>query len=308
MKKIYIICLILAGHHFYGQTEMDGIMMSKNNFCTGAIYEYSSWDKYWEGTFKRENLNFGTVTTEKIALNGNYGITDKFNAIFSIPYVKTKASAGTMAGQKGFQDLSLTLKYMFFEKDIKGNSLSFYALGGFSIPISKYVADYLPLSIGLRSKVGTFRFMGDYQYGSVFATVSEAYVKRSNIIIDRNVYFTDVMHYSNEVAIPDAISFNARAGYRTSRLIAEAVFDAWTTQKGGFDITTNNMPFPSNTMNMTKIGFNGKYYLEQIPGLAIIAGGNHVLTGRNVGQTDTIYGGLFYVIDFTTKTTTTNEK
>ncbi len=303
-----MICLVLAAQHFYAQTEMDGIMMSKNNFCTGAIYEYSSWDKYWEGTFKRENLNLGTVTTEKIAINGNYGITDNFNAIISIPYVKTNASGGTMAGQKGFQDLSLTLKYMFFEKYIKGNPLSFYALGGFSVPTSNYVADYLPLSIGLRSKVGTFRFMGDYQFGSLFATVSEAYVKRSNITIDRNVYFTDVMHYTNEVTIPDAISFNARAGYRTSSLIAEAVFDAWTTQKGGFDITTNNMPFPSNTMNMTKIGFNGKYYLEQIPGLAIIAGGNHVLTGRNVGQTDAIYGGLFYVIDFKTKTVTTNEK
>ncbi len=308
MKKLYMICLVLAAQHFYAQTEMDGIMMSKNNFCTGAIYEYSSWDKYWEGTFKRENLNLGTVTTEKIAINGNYGITDNFNAIISIPYVKTNASGGTMAGQKGFQDLSLTLKYMFFEKYIKGNPLSFYALGGFSVPTSNYVADYLPLSIGLRSKVGTFRFMGDYQFGSLFATVSEAYVKRSNITIDRNVYFTDVMHYTNEVTIPDAISFNARAGYRTSSLIAEAVFDAWTTQKGGFDITTNNMPFPSNTMNMTKIGFNGKYYLEQIPGLAIIAGGNHVLTGRNVGQTDAIYGGLFYVIDFKTKTVTTNEK
>ncbi len=308
MKKLYIICLILAAQHFYAQTEMDGIMMSKNNFCTGAIYEYSSWNKYWEGTFKRENLNLGTVTTEKIAINGNYGITDKFNVIFSIPYVKTNASAGTMEGQKGFQDLSLTLKYMFFEKNIKGNPLSFYALGGYSIPTSNYVADYLPLSIGLRSKVGTFRLMVDYQYKSIFATVSEAYVERSNITIDRNVYYTDVMHYTNQVKMPNAISFNARAGYRTSRLIAEAVFDAWTTQKGGFDITTNNMPFPSNTMNMTKIGFNGKYNLKQIPGLAIIAGGNHVVTGRNVGQSDTFYGGLFYVLDFKTKTATTNEK
>ena len=308
MKKIYIICLILAAQHFYAQTEMDGIMMSKNNFCTGAIYEYSSWNKYWEGNFKRENLNFGTVSTQKIVINGNYGITDKINAILSVPYVKTNASAGTMEGQKGFQDLSLTLKYLVLEKNIEGNLLSFYALGGFSFPISNYVADYLPLSIGLKSKTGILRLMGDYQHGSLFATVSEAYLKRSNITIDRNVYFTDVMHYSNEVDMPDAISFNARAGYRTSRLIAEAVFDAWTTQKGGFDITTNNMPFPSNTMNMTKIGFNGKYNLKQIPGLAIIAGGNHVIIGRNVGQSDAFYGGLFYFLDFNTKTATTNEK
>jgi hypothetical protein len=70
------------------------------------------------------------------------------------------------------------------------------------------------------------------------------------------------------------------------------------------------MPFPSNTMNMTKIGFNGKYNLKQIPGLAIIGGLNHVIIGRNVGQSDIFYGGLFYVLDFTkkNKNTTTDEK
>lgn len=300
----------MAAQHFYAQTEIDGIMMAKNNFCTGAIYEYSSWDKYWESTYKRENLNFGTVSTQKIAINGNYGITDNLNVIFSIPYVTTHATAGTMLGQKGFQDLSFTLKSLVYEKEIKGNLLSFYVLGGFSIPISNYVADYLPLSIGLKSKTASLRLMSDYQFGNLFATASGAYVKRSNIKIDRNVYFTDVMHYTNEVDMPDGISFNTRFGYRTSRVIAEAVFDTWTTQKGGFDITMNNMPFPSNTMNMTKIGFNGKYNLKQISGLAIIGGLNHVIAGRNVGQSNAVYCGLFYIVDFTKKikTTTTNEK
>lgn len=309
MKKIYLFCLSLVAQQFYAQTEIDGIMMAKNNFCSGAIYEYGSWDKYWEGTFKRENLNFGTVSTQKIAINGNYGITDKLNVIFSIPYVITNASAGTLLGQRGFQDLSLTVKSLVYEMEIKGNFLSFYILGGFSFPTTNYVADYLPLSIGLQSKTGSLRLMSDYQYDNLFATVSGAYVKRSNIKIDRDVYFTDEMYYTKEVDMPDGISFNARFGYRTSRLIAEAVFDNWTTQKGGFDITANNMPFPSNTMNMTKIGFNGKYYLKQVSGLAITGGSNHVILGRNVGQSTAVYGGLFYVIDFTKNiTTTTDEK
>jgi hypothetical protein len=310
MKKFYSICLLLAAQHFYAQTEIDGLMMEKNNFCTGAIYEYSSWEKYWEGTFKRENLNFGRVSTQKISINGNYGITKKINFIFSVPYVITKASAGTMKGQEGFQDLSLTLKYLFYEKSTKNNSLSFYAIGGFSFPTSNYVADYLPLSIGLRSKTGTFRLMSDYQFGSLFATASGAYLKRSNIKIDRNTYFTDEMHYTNEVDMPDAISFNIRTGYRTQRVIAEAILDTWTTQKGGFDITTNNMPFPSNTMNVAKIGINTKYNLKSISGLSIIAGGNHVISGRNVGQSNSFYGGLFYIVDFKSKTakTTNDEK
>ena len=33
-------------------------------------------------------------------------------------------------------------------------------------------------------------------------------------------------------------------------------------------------------------------------GLSIIGGGNYTVAGRNMGQSTTIYGGLFYVLDF----------
>jgi Membrane bound beta barrel domain (DUF5777) len=310
MKKLYILFLLFAGQTFFAQTEIDGIMMDKKQLCTGFTYECSSWSNYWEGTYYRENLSMGTVSTQKTAINANYGLSDKLNIIVSLPYVTTKASAGTMIGQKGMQDAALTVKYMPYEKSFKNNTLSFYVIGTYSFPTSNYVADYLPLSLGLHSKVGLLRLLGDYQFGSLFSTFSGAYAKRSNITIDRNTYYSDQMHYTNEVNLPDAITFNARFGYRTDRLIAEAVFDTWTTQKGGFDITTNNIPFPSNTMNMTKIGFGGKYYFSQLPGLSFVAAYNHVTNGRNVGQSNSISGGLLYILDFkTTKNkTTTDEK
>lgn len=293
----------------YAQTELDGIMMKKNNFCTGLIFEYSSWDKYWEGTFKRENLNFGTVSNQKIMLNGNYGITSKLNFIFTLPYVSTKATAGTFKGQEGLQDLSLNLKYLFFEKEIYKNLLSFYAVAGYSFPTTNYPADYLPLSIGLQSKVASLRLISDYQFGNLFATASAAYMQRSNIKIDRNAYYTTEMHYTNEVDMPDMINYNIRFGFRNQRAIVEAVVDNMITQKGGFDITTNNMPFPSNTMNALRLGASGKYNLQSVPGLSIVSGFNHVATGRNVGQSNLFYGGLFYVIDFKNgKTKTTSNE
>jgi hypothetical protein len=297
MKRFILIYLILATFQIHAQTEIDGIMMEKNNFCTGAVYEYSSWNKYWEGGFKRENLNFGTVSTQKYALMGNYGISNKLNIIFNIPYIITNASSGTMIGQKGVQDLSLTLKYLIFEKEIKQNLLSFYVFGGYSLPTTNYAADYLPLSIGLQSKTGTIRLMSDYQFGKLFATSSTAYVKRSNIKIDRNSYLTNEMHYTNEVDMPDAISTNVRFGYRTNRLILEAIYDNWVTQAGGFDITSNNMPFPSNTMNASKWGINSKYTFEKVPGLSLVGGYNSVIDGRNVGQSNTIYVGFFYLMN-----------
>lgn len=293
----------------YAQTELDGIMMKKNNFCTGLVYEYSSWDKYWEGTFKRENLNFGTVSNQKIMINGNYGITSKLNFIFTLPYVSTKATAGTLKGQDGLQDLSLNLKYLFFEKEIYKNLLSFYAVAGYSFPTTNYPADYLPLSIGLQSKVASLRLISDCQFGNLFATASAAYMQRSNIKIDRNAYYTTEMHYTNEVDMPDMINYNIRFGFRNQRAIVEAVVDNMITQKGGFDITTNNMPFPSNTMNALRLGASGKYNLQSVPGLSIVSGFNHVASGRNVGQSNLFYGGLFYVIDFKNgKTKTTSNE
>ena len=109
------------------------------------------------------------------------------------------------------------------------------------------------------------------------------------------------MHLTNEVEMPDAMNFNFRAGFRNHRWIAEAILNHWNTL-GGFDITRNNMPFPSNEMDATTVGVNLKYVLPPLPQLSIVAGGMYTVAGRNVGQTTTVYGSVFYVFDFSKKT------
>ncbi|MEI9912151.1 MAG: hypothetical protein WDO71_22355 [Bacteroidota bacterium] len=202
-------------------------------------------EKVLEGTLKRENLNLGKVSTQMFGLMGNYGLTRKINLLFSAPYVKTKASAGTLHGMKGIQDLSLFVKWRPFQKKMGAGKLSLFGIAGVSFPLSNYTPDFLPLSIGLHSKTASARIMADYQLGNLFATGSATYVFRDNIEIDRTSYYTTEMHYSNEVEMPNASNYNVRLGFRNHRLIAEAVYNKWTTL-GGFDITRNNMPFPSN--------------------------------------------------------------
>lgn len=283
------------------QTDMDAILMEKNAFCVGPGYSYSSWKNYWEGTKKRENLNLGTVSTQTFAIMGNYGISNKLNALFNIPYVVTKASAGTLKGQQGLQDLSLMLKYRPINQKIGDARLAVFGLIGGSLPMTNYLADFLPLSIGLRSKTAMARLMVDYYYNSKwFATASATYVYRSNIELDRNSYYTDRMVLSNQVEMPNATSFNIRAGYRTQWLIAEAILNNWTTQ-GGFDITQNNMPFPSNRMNATAVGVNMKYVMKRLPQLSLTGGASNVIAGRNVGQSFNANAAVFYVLDLSKK-------
>ncbi|MGZ9677368.1 hypothetical protein [Flavobacterium sp. GNP001] len=301
MNNKYLLGLLLAPLFLFSQTETDGLFMSKNYFCFGIVYQHNSWNEYWEGDFKRENLNLGTVSSSSLAVMGNYGLTKKLNVLVSLPYVKTKASAGTLAGQEGVQDITLSLKHLTFKRKINRTAYTVYTVLGLSTPLSDYAADFLPLSIGAKSNTATLRLIADYQNKRFFTTFSAAYVKRASIEIDRNSYYTTKPYYTNRVDMPDVINVNYKIGYRTNTLIAEASLENMVTQSGGFDITSNNMPFPSNTMNALRTGVFTKYSPKQNPRLSFLAGCNYTLNGRNVGQTTSIYGGLFYILNFNKK-------
>jgi hypothetical protein len=295
------VCLLLSAQDCHAQTDVDAIMMKKNFFCGGALYGYSSWKDYWEGEYKRNNQNIGTFSSQMFSVMGNYGISNKLNLLFNLPYVQTKASKGTLKGMKGIQDLSLMLKWMPVLKHVgKKGFFSAYGIGGVSFPASNYVADFLPMAIGLRSTNLSARLMADYQQGNFFATASGMFMYRSNIEIDRATYYTTSMHYTNEVKMPHAAGYNIRAGYRSDTWIAEATVESMKTL-GGFDIRKNDMPFPSNRMNATQVGVNAKYSTPFIPGLELTAGGKYTITGRNVGQSTSVFGGVFYIMNFSKK-------
>ena len=308
-RKLLLLLLFISGtflQRSFAQTDMDGLMMQKNFFCVGPTAGYSSFKNYWEGTLKRDNLNMGRVSATNFMIMGNYGITNRLNVLFGLPYIKTKASAGQMAGQKGLQDLSIWVKWVGYEKHIAKGDLQAIIIGGYSTPVSNYSPDILPLSIGLHSRAATIRLMADYQRGHWFGTASYSYVARNNVKLDRYTYYTTEMHYSNEVRMPDASQWNFRAGYRSEVLIAELVFNKWTTL-GGFDIPRNGMPFVSNKMNATSIGINAKYETP-LNGLSIVANGSTTLAGRNVGQSTGFNAGIFYIFDLSRKKKTDNKK
>lgn len=306
LPVIIFLLALSAVNRLSAQTDLDGIMMAKNNFCTGFVYSNSQWDNYWEGTFKRDNQNLGTVSTQMYSLMGNYGLSDKVNLLFGIPYVQTHASQGTLHGLHGMQDLSLMVKWNPVNLTLGKGELSFYGVGGFSLPTANYVADFLPLSIGLHSTNFMARVIADYQKGRFFATTSATYVLRNNIHLDRDSYYTTEQHLTNEVAMPDATNYQLRTGYRSGRLTAEMILNNWTTL-GGFDITRNNMPFPSNRMNATTAGVNMKYNVKGVNGLSLIGGGSITLAGRNVGQATMVGCGMFFVLDFTKKVKKTKQ-
>jgi len=294
---VFAACLAMSSLKANAQTDADALMIPKNMFCASAVYDHSSWTDYWEGTFKRNNLNIGTLSANSYMAMGNYGITNKLDLLFTVPYITTNASAGTLHGQSGFQDLTFTLKYLAFQTQIGTGIFTAHAILSGSIPLSNYDPNFLPVSIGLHSESASLRGLINYQVGRFFVAGAAQYIQRGDVTINQNAYYTTQEIYSNRVYMPNVNNILFSTGYRSLKLNIEAIFQQ-TTTLGGFDITKNNMPFPSNTMNWTMAGGLVKYSFEGITGFEITAGGNYVLKGRNVGQSTDFFGGVQYVFDF----------
>lgn len=297
---VVFICILGSAQYASAQMDNDGIMIPKNYLCPGIMYSNSNWSYYWEGTYKRNNGNIGTVNTNMYSVMATYGITNNLIATISIPYITTHASAGTLAGQSGLQDLSINVKWKGLKYTQGSNKLALFASITGSVPMSNYEADYLPLALGSHSKDFTGRLVVDYNNGKYFFTGSGAYMTRSDITIDRNSYYTTELIYSNMVELPNMSDYNFRTGYRSKYLIVEGVADI-STSLGGFDIRKNDMPFPSNRMNMTSVGGNLRYRLKSLYALELTAGDDYVVAGRNVGQSNMIHGGLTYIFSLAKK-------
>src|SRR5476651_1527351 len=94
------VCFFLAFSQIArAQTDADALMIPKNFYCAAVMYTNSSWKDYWEGTFKRDNANIGKLTTNSYTVVGNYGLTNKLDVLFTVPYITTNASQGTLKGQ-----------------------------------------------------------------------------------------------------------------------------------------------------------------------------------------------------------------
>ncbi|AFK02202.1 hypothetical protein Emtol_1052 [Emticicia oligotrophica DSM 17448] len=295
LLRFTFIGLLCVSTKLIAQMPHDAIYMPKRTACIAVSYNRSTWNEYWENTLKRENLNIGTLTTQSVMPMVAVGLTDKLNLIVGVPYVKTEASAGNLMGQKGIQDLSGWLKYKLADN---GKGLSIHGTLGASAPVTNYVPDFLPMSIGLRAKTATGRFIGNYLHKSgIYVAAHASYMFRSNIKVDRDAYQADNRVYNtNEVSVPNATDAAARLGYMKdgSRIQAEAFVEHFTCV-GGDNIRRNDMPFPTNNMTSTTVGFYGKYQPKNI-GLNVRVA--KVLSGLNVGQTTSISVGLLYQLNY----------
>jgi len=276
------------------QSPTDGLMMPKGSWCTLLQYSHTQWDEYWQGETKRSNSNLGTFTAQNVMLMPNYGITDRLNVMAALPYIWTDSDS-YLEGQSGVQDLNIWLKYQAWGKKWGGGSeFKAQATGGISAPLSKYQNDFLPFSIGLRSKTASLRGVLNFTHRTgLYATAQGGHTWRSNVKVHRDSYlFNDELINSNEMPVPNVFDASARLGFINKHLQAEVWYEYFTGLTGD-DIRYNEMPQATNKMQAAAAGIFGKYFI--LPNkLAVQASYSQVLSGRNVGQGATISGGVTY--------------
>ena len=285
------LLVVIAGifSPVFAQMPNDAIYMAKNTACLAVSYNNSSWDKYWENTLLRENLNIGTHTTQSTMAMLAVGVTKNLNVIVGVPYVWTKASAGNLKWQNGFQDASAWLKYRF----VNVSGFSLHAIAGASLPVSNYIPDFLPMSIGLQCKTATGRLLASYRNKptGLYITSSASYIFRSKIKIDRDTYQADGKLYgTNMVSVPNAYDMSARLGYLKKAIQAEGFIEHGACD-GGDNIRRNDMPFPTNNMKSTSVGIYAKFQPKNI---GINARAARIIDGNNVGKSDSYMVGILY--------------
>ncbi|MFD2203932.1 transporter [Shivajiella indica] len=302
MKKFYWSVVLLAltflsyVPNAHAQLPWDEIMMKKGEFCFAGVYENNSWNKYWEGTYLRENANIGTFTRQMFMPMLAMGLGQKINLITSLPYISTKASGGTQAGQSGIQDLSVSLKVDWLQKQLGKGRLLFLSNVHFNTPVGNYLSDYMPFSIGVGAPELGIRGIGGYKMdnGLVFRA-SMAYIWRGQTEIERDYYYQDGSVYSSFMNVPNALNIHGAIGYWAfeNRLRLEATYMTFNCLSGD-DIRSYNRPQPTNKMEVSQVGAWAQYYIKADRGLGAIAYVNQTINGRNMGKATTIGVGLTY--------------
>ncbi len=300
ISVLLAVVALLSSKLSSAQTADDGIMLAKQQLCTGVFYAYDYWDHYWEGAVNRTNGNVGTVTTRDVYWTGNYAVTNRLDLIATTPYVWTSASQGVLHGQRGWQDFTLAAKFKAVSVPVRTwGAVRLIGVVSGSVPMSGYTPDLEPLSIGTQSKRlqtrATLNYLGR---NGLYLNGTTAYTWRNNVTLQRSSYYTNGQFYlSSQVALPNLFEYTAAAGYRKNDTTLTANYTVQQSRGGG-DIRIQDLPFVSNRVNFSKIGGTLTYPFPRLRPLQLWVIYNHTFDGRNTPQSNTITPGFLYTFTF----------
>lgn len=292
------MCLLLCMRAI-AQTPTDAIMMKQREFCAALIYDHGTFDQYYEGTDLRVNGTIETVTRTTALAMLAVGLHDKLNLIVAAPYVKTESNepnGGHFNGAKGFQDISFNLKGELVNMQLGKGKLAALATVGYSTPMTNYLSDYMPYSLGFGANELSVRAIGQYRLDmGVYARATVSYLWRGQTKAERDYYYNNGSYYTAWMDVPNAWHVNVVGGIwlLQNSLKLEAGYTMLNSTSGD-DIRKYNAAQPTNKVEFGQLGFTTQYYFKAVKGLGVLAYYSQVVSGRNAAKIQNIGGGLTY--------------
>ncbi|HMS68985.1 MAG TPA: transporter [Saprospiraceae bacterium] len=292
----FLVCFSIQTQ---AQTPNDAIMMDKREACVLLAYTYGTFDQYWEGGKQRENQTIAIVERQTMLGMAAIGITNKLNLYAGLPYVTTESyepNGGHFAGAKGLQDVLVGLKYRLIKRESNTGTFSLLPSLTFSTPVSKYLSDYQPYSLGLGTSEIAWRLLANYKLNKgIYTTVSAAHLWRGYTEAERDYYYNNGSFYTNTMDVPSAWNFEALLGswLFQNKLRLELNYSAIRSVSGD-DIRAYNAPQPTNKVAMDRVGAFAQYYFNPEGGFGIVASYNTIFRGRNAPKMTSLNLGITY--------------
>jgi len=270
------------------QSPVSGFMKKTGEGALVLSYSQESYSKVFLVPNEVDGVPvFNDVTTTSISLYGEIGVTDNFNIVLNVPYIKSEGNAssevlannGFENERKGLQDLKIYAKYKFHTFNFDKSSLSLIGAAGLETPLGNYKADeglQSIIAIGNEAtKFSTFGIATLKTNSGIFATGQAGYSFRGN-------------------DVPNAFITELKLGYGSSKFYVDAFVANQLSDKEGVDILGEGFTgfFPATRVNYTRIGVNGFVPIDESIGLT--AGVNSYVSGRNLGKSTGFYGGVVY--------------
>ena len=304
MKNYFRTLILLFGglglsYITVAQTPTDGLMMPKGDICFLLNYEYGQFDHYWEGETLRKNGTIAKVQRRTTLVMAAYGITKKLDAYVGLPYVSTNSTTpngGKFAGTDGIQDLSLGLKYEAFRREGKKGEWTAFGSVLFSSPVSNYLSDYQPYSLGIGAPQIAWRALVEYEWNNGFYLRGNGgYTWKGYTEAEREYYYNEGSYYTAWMDVPSAWTYEAVLGkwFMDKSLRVELNYNS-SISTSGDDIRAYNAPQPTNKVNMDRVGAFAQYFFKKPKGLGLVASYSRVIHGRNAPEMTSISAGITY--------------
>lgn len=255
---LVIIIILNSYSHYFSQAPVDGFSKGKGNATLVGSFSSELFSEYYAAGGLRSLAR----KTQAYSFFGAVGITNKFDAQVSIPYVVS-------GPESSFQDISIFLKYAF----VKKGKTSILGSFGQSSPLDNYQTGGL-YALGQQASALDARLIIQQELGNgIFVMAQSGYTKRS-------------------FPTPSSIPASIKIGYASGKIYADVWFD-YQHAFGGSDYADGQgLPFTTLGVGYSKIG--GQVYKPFNKHLGLSIGGSYVLSGRNVGKATVISGALIY--------------